>query len=116
MALAFFHWKPKYVYSLVDRHKVLVSDMDNGSQRRYWKGKRPRRWQLTFTKNYEEINEIYAFWKNRRGSFESFYIILPNGIAQADERVKVHFVGEDIETQFHGTVAGTISLTIEEDL
>jgi len=38
MALAFFHWKPKYVYSLVDRHKVLVSDMDNGSQRRYWKG------------------------------------------------------------------------------
>jgi len=116
MALPLFTWKPKYVYNLTNRHKVLISDMDNGTQKRYWKGRRPRQWRLTFTKGYDEINEIYAFWNNRRGSFGEFYIILPNGITQADERVKVHFVEEQISIQFHGTKVGTVSLTVEEVL
>ena len=116
MSLTTFSWEPNYTYTLINKHRVLTSEMDNGEKKWYYKGNRPRKWKLTFTRSYTEINEIYDFWNDRKGPYEAFYITLPNGVTGADETVTVHFVGEEIEVGFQGEHVGTISLTIEEVL
>lgn len=74
-----FRWKPdKAEIKITQRFESLVSDLGTGPEQRITTAGPLREWELTFKKARREANEIWGFYTERRGSYETFLFVCPH--------------------------------------
>jgi len=114
-----FIWTPTEPPRCFPRgYKVIRSNLENGRERRYYKHETPRKWILNFETRHSTMQEIVAFHRARRGSFEPFIWETP---WEPKELVVVRFDEDqlDVETQWnerHDNVTGAFTVTLVEVL
>ena len=71
--MATFAYTPLYVWESTASHRVLVSELEGGTEQRKYKGAAPREWTLSFRAASSAIADIVAFFDAR------FQSTLPHG-------------------------------------
>lgn len=111
-----FPFTPDFVVEQTLEHKVNVSQYENGPEQVYWKGKYPREWKLSFTKDYSDIHQVLRWFDNQHGPAIPFYWTYTNPLNNNRESILVRFVDSKPQMTTQGLLAGTMSLTIKEIL
>lgn len=111
-----FPFTPDFVVDQTPEHKVNMSSYESGKEQVYWKGRYPRQWKLTFTKNYNIIHQVLRWWDNQHGPAIPFYWVYVNPLNNNRETILVRFMDTRPDMRTQGRLAGTISLIIKEVL
>ena len=105
-----FDFVPLYSWQMTTGYRVLVTEMESGPERRYYKRRRPREWMLGFIGTPGEIEEIEKFYCRHKGPFGSFLWALE----KEKSAVCVRFKDEQLTIRGHGTHVKECSLTLIE--
>ena len=111
--MATFAYTPLYVWESTASHRVLVSELEGGTEQRKYKGAAPREWTLSFRAASSAIADIVAFFDARKGSFEAFSWTIPG----TSTTVSVRFKESDLKASWNGLSTGEIvNVTFREVL
>ena len=110
-----FNFTPTSEPKVTEGYRVVTSEFEGGKKSRYYKGRRGKKYSLTFQVNYDRAKELVQFWRDRKGPFEAFLYEDPH----TGELVQVHFSEEniDFEAQWnasHEYKVGIIQVVLEE--
>ena len=105
-----FNYPPYYVFEYTTDHNVLVSTFESGREQRRYKGKRPRKWKLTFRQIPSRIKRIVDFFDERKGAYEAFEWTPPG----ASSPVRVRFEENSLNVTYHGISFAECELVIKE--
>lgn len=105
-----FDFVPLYSWEVTTGYRVLITEMESGSERRYHKNRRPREWQLTFKSTPDVIREIEWFFHEHKGAFGAF-LWSPPGESQY---LTCRFGQESMGINWQGEMLGECQLTIRE--
>lgn len=92
--------------------RVLSNTFDNGGQRRYYKGRKPRTWTLKFQVTYADAMEIIDFYDSMKGPYQPFLYLDPH----TEQYVTVHFLDEDLNLDTEWKFNGFLTVNLEEIL
>jgi len=107
---AVFGWTPDYSFQETYRYNTIKSDLEGKIRYRFRQG-RKRAWRLEFKAiSLTECNDIYDFFKARRGSWEYFNWNHP----ESGTNVKVRFGDDSMTRKEVGPDAYNISTTLQE--
>jgi len=87
MALPEFIWPAHRVRTEDIKYNTLITKFESGKEQRRSKGSPKRKFQLKFEKQETPADEIYNFFKARKGKFEVFNWTHP----RTGEVIKVRF-------------------------
>lgn len=87
--MAEFIWPAKKVYTKIIKYPTLITTFESGKEQRRNKGEPRRRWILGFMKEETDADNIWQFYNDRKGEFEAFDWITPEG-----ELVRARFANE----------------------
>lgn len=107
-----FDFVPFYTYESIKGYRVLTTEMESGKEYRYYKGRKPREWNLTFVGNVTEMKPIEDFFDSVKGPFTSFRWTPPNEC----KSVVVRFKDETLESESEGILYKTLKFTLKEVL
>ena len=107
-----FDFVPLYSWQMTTGYRVLVTEMESGPERRYYKRRRPREWQLTFRNKPDVVQEIEWFFHEHKGPFGTF-LWQPPGESQY---LTCRFGQDSMEISWHGEMLGECQLAIREIL
>ncbi len=111
-----FPFIPDFVVDQTPEHKVNTSNYESGKEQVYWKGRYPRQWKLSFTKNYSDIHQVLRWWDNQHGPAIPFYWTYTDPLNNNRETILVRFIDSKPSLTTQGLLAGTMSLNIKEIL
>lgn len=110
-----FNFSPTSEPKITEGYRVVSSDFESGTKRRYYKGRKGKLYSLVFQTNYENACDLMQFWRDRKGPYEAFLYEDPH----SGELVVVHFseTNVDFEAQWnasHEYKVGIIEVVLEE--
>ena len=110
-----FSWTPTSEPKVTEGYRVTVSDFESGTKRRYYKGRKGKKYSLVFQTTYEKALAMMDFWRARKGPYEAFLFEDPH----TGNLVTVHFADEnqDFLAQWnaaHEYKVGTVEVVLEE--
>lgn len=108
--MAVFDFPPLYALQYTTDHNVLISTFESGREQRRYKGVRPRKWKLGFREVPSRINQIVAFFNERKGAYEKFDWAPPG----ATSPIKVRFEENSLTTSYYGRAYAECELVIKE--
>lgn len=107
-----FRWTPFETPSVKRGFRVLSNSFENGGQRRYYKGRKPKTWTLKFQVAYAEAQEIIDFYDSVKGPYQPFLYLDPH----TEQYVTVHFTDEDLNLDTEWKYNGFLTVNLEEIL
>lgn len=108
--MATFSYMPYWVYEYTTDHNVLISTFESGREQRRYKGVRPRKWKLVFRQIPSTIDNIVAFFNERKGAYEKFDWIPPGGSSS----IRARFEANSLRISYYGKAYAECELVIQE--
>lgn len=110
-----FDFTPTSEPKVTEGYRILQSDFENGTKRRYYKGRKGKQYSLVFQTRYETALDLMQFWRDRKGSYEAFLYEDPH----SGELVIVHFTESNVDfvaqwNASHEYKVGIIEVVLEE--